>query len=624
MRRLQNSPYVLSHIRLKQLRRLGPDLDTLAAQAALAKIGYALADACKLTIDMKNPLVAKIFRDMAAILEIKGENVFRVRAYARAADAIEGLADDVAELAAKGVLTVIPGIGKDLAGKIGEIVATGTCAGYEELKNEVPPGFLELMSVPNVGPKTAKLLSERLGVKSVAELDAAIAAGRLTGIPGIKEKTVENILRGIALFKQGRERMVLPAARELKDKFVGELRKLPEVARISEAGSLRRAKETVRDIDILVVSKQPEKVMDAFARLPWVKEVIAKGATKASVRTADDVQVDCRVVEENAYGAALLYFTGSKNFNVHLRTIGVRNGWKTSEYGVFRLEKNGTETILAGKTEEDIFKLFGMAYIPPELREDTGEIELALKDSLPRLVTRADIKGDLHAHSKWSDGVNTVAEMAAAARSLGYEYLAVTDHSQSLKVARGLSIEAVRRKREEVDALNEKLRGFRVLFGAEVDIDNDGGLDYPDEVLAGFDIVVAAVHTGFRQSREQLTRRVTRACANKHVHIIAHPTGRVWGEREGYAIDMEEVFAACRDTNTALEINSFPDRLDLSDGHCRQAKERGVRIAINTDSHAVSHLANMELGVSVARRGWLEARDVVNTLPLDRLFKTIK
>jgi len=579
---------------------------------------------------MKNSLVAKIFRDMAAILEIQGENVFRVRAYARAADTIEGLSDDVTELAAKGALTVIPGIGKDLAGKIQEIIATGTCAGYEEIKKDVPPGILELMSVPNVGPKTAKLLSDRLGVKSAAELEAAIAAGKLAGIPGIKEKSIANILRGIALFKQGRERMVFPVARELKDKFVGELKKLPEVERISEAGSLRRAKETVRDIDILVVSKQPEKVMDAFTRVPWVKEIIAKGPTKASVRTADDVQVDCRVVEENAYGAALLYFTGSKNFNVHLRTIGVRNGWKTNEYGVFSAEahpglsdKPGGK-FLAGKTEEDIFKLFGMAYVPPELREDTGEIELALKNSLPRLVTREDIKGDLHAHSKWSDGTNTIAEMAAAARSLGYEYLAVTDHSQSLKVARGLSIEAVQKKREEIDALNAKLRGFRILFGAEVDIDNEGGLDYPDEVLKGFDIVVAAVHTGFKQSREQLTRRVTRACANKHVHIIAHPTGRVWGAREAYAIDMDEVFTACRDTNTALEINSFPDRLDLNDGHCRQAKERGVRIAIDTDSHAVGHLGNMGLGVSVARRGWLEGRDVINTLPLDRLFKSIK
>jgi DNA polymerase (family 10) len=572
---------------------------------------------------MKNPLVVSIFRNIASILEIKGENVFRIRAYQRAADAIEGLSQDVEEYSDPAALTGIPGIGKDLASKIQEIVITNTCQAYEQLKKDVPEGVLELLKIPMVGPKTAMMLYEQLNIRNITGLEAAIRAGKLTGLKGIKEKTIENIEKGIALIKKGKERMPLALALQLADKFLAGLRKLTEVEKVSEAGSLRRRRETVRDIDILVVSKKPALVMGAFTRFPWVRDVLAKGETKSSVRSEEDIQVDCRVVKEDEFGAALVYFTGSKNFNIHLRTIGVKNGWKTSEYGVYDVSGK-KEKLLAGRSEEDVFKLFGMDYIPPEMREDTGEIELALKHTLPSLVSLADIKGDLHCHSNWSDGVDTIEEMARVAKDLGYAYLAVTDHSQSLKIARGLDEARLRKKKKEIDIANRGLKGLRILFGTEVDIGPDGAIDYSDDILKQFDIVVAAVHTAFRQDRTKMTARMVSACRNKYVHIIAHPTGRLWGERDAYEIDMEEVLKAAADTNTAMEINSFPQRLDLNDQYARMAKERGVRIAINTDSHAIGHLGNMKLGLSVARRGWLEPQDVLNTYPLEKLLRTIR
>ena len=568
---------------------------------------------------MKNLVIAKIFRNIADILEIKGDNVFRIRAYQRAADTIEGLAEDLEHYFAEDRLTDIPGIGKDLSEKIKEISQTGTCRFFEVLKKTIPEGLLEILKIPSVGPKTAKLLFEQLKIKNIQDLQDAIKNNKLLNVPGIKEKTIENIQKGIDFVKRGRERMPLAAALQLADEFAKALKKIKSVDRIEAAGSLRRRRETVRDIDILVVSDKPQDVMDAFAGLPQVKDVQAKGETKSSILTSDDIQIDCRVVDKKSFGAALLYFTGSKNFNIKLRLIAQKAGLKINEYGVFRGEK-----FLAGKTEEEIFKLYKMAYVEPELREDSGEVELAKKFKLPELIELSDIKGDLHAHSNWSDGANTIEEMAIAAQKKGYSYIAITDHSQSLKVANGLSITDLKKKKTEIDKVNKKMKDFRVLFGTEVDIDSDGKIDYPDTVLKEFDVVVAAIHTGFKQSKQQLTKRVVKACQNKYVDIISHPTSRLWGTRDGYEIDFEEIFKAASQTNTAFEINSFPQRLDLNDQNSRLAKERGVKLAINTDAHATDHLDNMQLGIYVARRGWLTRDDVINTLSLDKLLNFFK
>lgn len=568
---------------------------------------------------MKNLEVAQIFKDIAKILEIKGDNPFRIRAYYKAAQNIEALTEDIEVLIEEDSLTKIPGIGKDLEEKIKEIVKTGRLKFFEELKKTVPSGIIEMLSVPGIGPKTARLLHQELGIKDILTLERMARQGKLKGIPHLKEKTEENILRGIELLKKGRERMDLATAINISQTFVHALKKVPEVKNISPAGSLRRMKETVRDIDILVSSKNPQKIMDTFTSLSSVKEVLAKGETKSSVLTKEDIQVDMRVVEENSFGAALLYFTGSKEFNIHLRQIAQKKGLKINEYGVFKDEKR-----LAGKTELEIFRLLGLEFIEPELREDKGEIELAKEKRLPKLIQLSDIKGDFHVHSKWSDGNNSIKELAEKAKALGYEYIAVTDHSQSLKVAGGLSVKELSQKRTEIQNLNKSLKGFRVFFGTEVDIDSEGDLDYKDEVLAEIDIVVAAVHSGFKQSKEHLTKRLICACMNKNVDIITHPTGRLWGTRDSYQLDMDELLRVCRDTGTALEINAFPQRLDLNDINSRKAKEMGVLLAIGTDAHFLDQLKYISLGVSVARRAALEKKDILNTLSLVELLKRLK
>jgi len=573
---------------------------------------------------MKNLEISAIFREITKILEIKGDNPFRIRAYERAAQNIEGLTEDIEDFVKNDRLTDIPGVGRDLAHKIKEYVSTGRIKAYEYLKKKIPGGLLDLLNIPSVGPKTVKLLYEKLKIKDISGLEKAIKKNKLQGIFGIKEKSIENILKGIEILKRGRERMTLAQAIQVADEFVGALKKLPEVKRVSVAGSLRRQKETVRDIDILAISKKPKKIMDVFTGLPAVAVVLAKGETKASVRTKDDVQVDCRVEKDKSFGAALLYFTGSKNFNIKLRQLAIKKGLKINEYGVFSASGGKKGRFVCGRTEEEIFKILGMPYIEPELREDNGEIELAKKFQLPHLIELKAIRGDLHAHSKWSDGGNTIAEMAQAAQSKGYSYIAITDHSQSLKIAGGLSIADLKKKKREIDKINSKLKGFRVLYGTEVDIDAEGRLDYKDETLKEFDIVVAAIHTGFKQSKSQLTKRLIRACLNKYAHIIAHPTGRLWGTRDAYDMDRDEVLKAARDTHTHLEINAFPQRLDLNGPNCRRAKEIGARLAIGTDAHTTEQLAAMKLGVSVARRGWLTKEDVLNTLAVEELLKAIK
>ncbi|MFH1656007.1 MAG: DNA polymerase/3'-5' exonuclease PolX [Candidatus Omnitrophota bacterium] len=572
---------------------------------------------------MTNFEICKIFEEISKILEIKGENVFRIRAYERAAQTIENLSEDISLLIEEDRLTDLPGIGKDLSRKIKEIYKTGELKYLQDLRKTIPDGLLEILDIPSVGPKTAKMLYEKLKINNVRDLENAIKKNRLKGLFGIKDKTIENIQKGIGLLKRSKERMPLSTAVELASYFVDSLEKLPEVKKISPAGSLRRMKETVGDIDILTVSTHPKKIMDVFTKLPQVKQIMAKGETKSSLLTKEDIQVDLRVVESKSFGAALMYFTGSKNFNIKLRQIAQRKKLKVNEYGIFSV-KTKKENYLAGKTEEEIFEKLNLDFIDPEMREDNGEIELAAKGELPSLIELDDLKGDFHVHTNYSDGRNSVLEIAQAAKKRGYEYIALTDHSQSLRIANGLSIAGLRKKKREIEKVNKTLKNFTILYGTEVDIDSKGNLDYKNEILAECDIVIAAIHSGFRQSKQLLTQRIVKACENKHVDIIAHPTGRLRGARDPYELDFEEVFKTAKDTGTFLEINSFPNRLDLNDIHCRQAKEHGIKLAISTDAHAADQLDAIFFGVAVARRGWLEKKDVINTLSLKELFKIKK
>ncbi|MBI2163614.1 MAG: DNA polymerase/3'-5' exonuclease PolX [candidate division NC10 bacterium] len=565
---------------------------------------------------MKNIEIANLFNEIADFLEVKDENPFRIRAYRRAAQAVEGLAEDIAAMVERGALLEVPGIGKDLAAKIQEYLAKGEIEYLEGLRKEIPAGVIELMGIHGVGPKTANLLYEQIGVDSVEKLEELAKAHKLAGLPGIKAKTEENILKGIAVWRGGRERMPLGTALVLAEAILGELRVLKEVNEIAAAGSLRRMKETVKDIDILVTSRKPARVMEVFVGLPNVAEVLAHGETKSSVRLRENIQVDLRVVEPDCFGAALQYFTGSKQHNIRVRELAQRNGLKVNEYGVFNEKTNRR---VAGRTEEEVYGAVGLPFIPPELREDGGEIEAALEGQLPTLVTVEDIRGDLQMHTTWSDGSHSLAELAEGVKAKGYEYMAVTDHSKSTTVAGGMQEEQVLKMIAEVRALNKKMRGFRILAGCEVDITGDGSLDFPNEILRQLDLVLVSVHSRFKMSREEMTARIVRAVQHPLVHLLGHPTGRLIGERGAYEVDMEAVLLAARTAGTAVEINASPSRLDLNDLHARRARELGIPIAIDTDAHTIDQLEYMRFGVSVARRGWLTPGDVLNALPEKQL-----
>ena len=572
---------------------------------------------------MKNQDVADILERMGTLLEIKGEIVFKTRAYYKAAETIAGLPEDIETVRKENRLTEIPGIGKTLAEKISQYLDTGRMKAYEELTKEIPEGLLEVVEIPSVGPKKAKLFFEQLKVKNPQDLRKAIEAGKLAGLPGIQEKTIENIRRGIKIVQQGRERMHLGTATQVAEEFVAALKKLPEVNEIVAAGSLRRGRETVRDIDILIDSTNPQRVMDVFVHLPQVKSVNAHGETKSSILTQNNDQVDIRVVEPRSFGAALLYFTGSKDFNIKLRQIAIKKEMKVSEYGIFFV-KGGRERMLAGKTEADCFKALGLPYVPPEMREDFGAEEFFADKNVPALVELKDIQGDLHVHSTWSDGQNTIAEMAHAAAAKGYQYLALSDHSPRLRVAGGVTPEDLKKKKKEIDDLNAGMKDFCVLFGTEVEIDSAGNLDYNNTILSAFDFVIAAIHSGFEQSSGQLTKRLVKVCQNKYVHAIAHPTGVHLGKREPYHFDFQEVCKAAVDNNVCLEINAFPIRLDLNGANVYHARKYGVKFVVDTDAHRVEHMDFMKFGVTTARRGWLTKKDVLNTLSYSELMKRLR
>ena len=569
---------------------------------------------------MKNQEIAKIFNDIADLLEIKGENPFRIRAYRRAALNLESFAENVAETP-KEKLLQIPGIGQDLAAKVEEYVKTGKLRSYEDLKREVPEGLGVLLSVPSLGPKTAKLLSDRLKVKNLDDLERLAREHKLIGLPGIKEKTEESILKGVEMLKRGMERQPLGKVLPIADDMVEHLKKRAPVNKISIAGSIRRWKDTIKDIDILATAGDSRAVMRAFVHLPHVKDILMQGPTKSSVIIHEGLQVDLRVVEEESFGAALAYFTGSKGHNIRLREMAVKAGLKMNEYGIFR-EKDDKK--MGGEKEEDVYRILGLPFIPPELREDTGEIEAAIEGRLPDLVTPGDIKGDLHVHTRRSDGSHDFHELIEEARKIGYTYIAITDHSKGLGIARGLSEERIIEEKREIEAINKRLRGFRLLAGVEVDIRSDGHLDFSDEILKQLDIVVASIHSGFRQTREQITRRMVSAMRNSYVSIIAHPSGRLLGERDPYDLDMKEVLKVAKETGTAIEINAYPLRLDLNDVHAKMAKEMGTKMVISTDTHVISQFNYMTYGVSIARRGWLEKSDVLNTMDYNALAKALK
>lgn len=570
---------------------------------------------------LTNQEIAHIFQQIADLLEIQGENPFKVRSYRRGAESLRGLPEEVSQIYARGGLAQIPGVGASLTAKIEELLTTGRLAYYEALKAQVPAGLVEMLSIPDVGPKTVALLYDQLGIETVEQLEQAAREQRIRPLKGMGAKTEENILRGIALYRRRQGRVPYGKALPQALALLEALQPLPAVQFISLAGSIRRARETIGDLDLLVATEAPREVIAAFIALPPVKEVLAAGDTKGSVLLESDLQADLRAVAPASFGAALQYFTGSQAHNIALRDIAREQGLKINEYGVFRTD---TEECIAGQTEEEVYAAVGLPWIPPVLREDHGEIQAAAQGHLPTLIELQDLRGDLHTHSNWSDGAVTILEMARAAQARGLEYLLLSDHSRALSVANGLDADRVRAQKAEVAAANQALSGFRVLHGIEVDILSDGSLDLPIDLLQELDLVVASIHSGLRQSREQITRRTLAAIESGGVHIIAHPTGRLLGQREPFEVDLEAVFAAAARHGVALEINAHPWRLDLTDVACRAAKEHGVYLVIGTDAHRPEEFAYLEYGIRVAQRGWLEATDVLNTRPAAELLALLK
>ena len=566
-----------------------------------------------------NATIAAIFDEIADMLDIQGANPFRVRAYRNAARTVGDLGTDVKALMDQGMpLTDIPGIGEDLAAKIQEIVDTGKCEFLERLEQEVPPAVIQLMRVPGLGPKRVKILWHDLNIHTLDQLLKAAQAERIRELPGFGEKTEQKILEAVRQKLAQPKRFKLAVAAQFAEPLAAYLRKANGAKRVEVTGSYRRMRETVGDLDVVVTATAHNQVMERLAQYDEVKEVQSSGSTRSTVILKSGMQVDVRVVPDESYGAALQYFTGSKAHNIVIRRMAQEKGLKVNEYGVFRGDQR-----IAGESEESVYKCVGLPWIAPELREDHGEIEAARRNQLPELVELSDLKGDLHVHSKASDGHNTIEEMAHAALARNLEYIAITEHSQRLGMARGLDSARLLKQAEEIERLNSKLSGITVLKGIEVDILEDGTLDLPDSALAKLDLVVAAVHSQFELPRAKQTERILRALDNRHVHILAHPSGRLIGEREAYDVDMQRIIRAAKERGVALELNAHPQRLDLSDAYCHIAKEEGALVAINSDAHTTFDFDLLRFGVGQARRGWLERRDVLNARPLQALRKLL-
>lgn len=564
---------------------------------------------------MRNSEVASALYEVADLLELKGV-AFKPNAYRKAARSIEEMKQELSDFRRTSNLRDIPGVGEAIARKVEELMDTGRLRYLDELKEELPAGLLQLMDVPDIGPRTAMHLYMELRVTNLDELKAAAASHRIRDLKGFGPKSEERILKGIALLERRSGRMLLGQAYPIAEAVRAYVASRAGLELVSVGGSLRRMKETIGDVDLLAGSDDTGAVMDVFASYPEAEELVERGPTKAVLRLKDGTQVDLRVVAVKQYGAALQYFTGNKEHNVVLRSMAGELGMRLNEYGLFRKD---TGEVVASEREEDIYEALGLGIMPPEMRENRGEIEASRRGTLPRLVELADIRGDFHVHTLASDGSATIEEMAYAAKGKGYEYLGITDHSQSLKVANGLTVDRLRGNMEIARHISERVEGVQVLIGAEVEILGDGRLDYPDEVLEELDYVIGAVHTKFSMGEREMTERLLTALSNQHLTILAHPTGRVLEQRGPYAFDMEAVLRAAKDNGVCLELNAFPQRLDLSDVNCRRAKEGGVRVAIGTDSHSVPQLDHMLYGVATARRGWLERGDVLNCLPLPDL-----
>ncbi|HPS91023.1 MAG TPA: DNA polymerase/3'-5' exonuclease PolX [Methanothrix sp.] len=569
---------------------------------------------------MKNREVAALLYQMAELLELHAENRFKIIAFSKAARAIESLPEDITVVCKEKRLQSVPGVGKAIAQKVEEYLRTGKIKAHQELLAGTPPGLVELLQISGLGPKTVSLLHEKLNITNLQELEAAAREHRIRRLPRMGPTRETNILKSIERYKKRSTRILYSTAEPIVNDILARLRGMEGLEHITAAGSFRRAKETVGDIDILATASRPEEVVAAFVRMPLVEEILAQGPTKASVIVQETIQVDLRIVEHQSFGTVLQYFTGSKEHNVRLRQLALSRGYSLSEYSLTRLADSRD---LFYDKEEDVYSALGLPYIAPEMREDRGEIEAALRGALPQLLEPKDIRGDLHVHSDWSDGRASILEMANAAIALGYEYIALCDHSPSVGIAGGLDPEKLDSKIKAIAAVNEDLQqkgiDFTVLAGTEVDIKADGKLDYAEDLLERCDVVVASVHMGLQQSERSITGRLISAIENENVDIIAHPTGRIIDEREAYEMDMQAVLKAAARTKTILEINSYPSRLDLNDVNSRAARENGVMLCINSDAHDAGQLLNMKYGVNVARRAWLEKRNVLNTLPLQEL-----
>lgn len=559
---------------------------------------------------MNNADIAAALRETAELLELENESTFRIRAYENASNTIGGLTEDVRTIAAEGRLKKVKGIGPGIASKIEELLETGSIEYLENLRRDFPPGVRSLMAVPGVGPSLARRVYRELGIDSLDELRAAAGDGRLAELSGLGPKSAENVLRALDRVSKEEHRILIGQARPVAEEIVDALRPLAPVGHLVPGGSLRRWAPTIGDIDLIATSGEPARVMDTFVSLPIVTQVLGHGPTKSTIITDSGLQVDLRIVEEECFGSLLQHFTGSRDHNIELREYALHRGLSLNEYGITQV---ATGRLQSFADEQGFYAALDLDWIPPELRQGTGEIAAAETHELPDPITVDDIRGDLHVHSNWSDGQVPIEEMVAAAVGRGYEYVAITDHSHGIGVANGLTPERLEAQLIEIEEARQKFPGIRILSGTELEIKRDGSLDFPEEILNRLDWVIASIHSGFNQSQEQITQRIIRAMESPYVDAIAHPTGRLIGRREPYAVDLEAIFTAAARTRTALEINSSPERLDLVDAHARRAKDLGVLLVVDTDAHAPGHFDNMRYGVAMARRGWATARDVLNT-----------